>query len=133
MAEHVINCLAVSGVLSQLGRSNAPPYAPANALADLAGGGLICAFGILATLFSRERTGRGQVVEANMVDGSAYLGTFMRLGRGTEWWDRERGEHVLDGGCPWYEVYECKGGGFMAVGGDITCLDGVEEGKGVHS
>ena len=116
MAGHDINYLAVSGILSQLGRKGAPPYPPANILADFAGGGLICAFGILAALLSRSQTGEGQVVEANMVDGSAYLGTFMRYAIKTPMWDQPRGENLLDGGCPWYDVYECKDGGYMAVG-----------------
>ena len=116
MAGHDINYLAVSGVLSQLGRAGEPPYAPANILADFAGGGLMCALGIVLALVSRQQTGKGQVVEANMVDGSAYLGTFMRLLRKTPVWDRPRGENMLDGGCPWYDTYECKDGGFMAVG-----------------
>ena len=116
MAGHDVNYLAVSGILSQLGRRDAPPYAPANVLADFAGGGLICAFGILAALISRGQRGRGQIVEANMVDGSAYLGTFMRYALKTPSWDQPRGSNLLDGGCPFYEVYECKGGGYMAVG-----------------
>ncbi|KAL9629649.1 MAG: hypothetical protein Q9164_006785, partial [Protoblastenia rupestris] len=116
MAGHDINYLAVSGILSQLGRADQPPYAPANILADFAGGGLMCAFGILLALISRQQTGKGQVVEANMVDGSAYLGTFMRLSRKTPLWDQPRGENLLDGKCPWYDVYECRDGGYMAVG-----------------
>ena len=116
MAGHDINYLAVSGILSQLGRRNSPPYAPANILADFAGGGLMCAFGILMALLSRSQTGRGQVVEANMVDGVGYLGSFMRYAKKTPMWDRPRGENVLDGGCPWYEVYETRDKGFMAVG-----------------
>ena len=116
MAGHDINYLAVSGVLSQLGRKEGPPYAPANVLADFAGGGLMCAFGIVMALFSRQQSGRGQIVEANMVDGSAYLGTFMRYALRTPAWDRPRGENLLDGGCPWYDVYECRDGGHMAVG-----------------
>ena len=116
MAGHDINYLAVSGLLSQLGRSNAPPSFPANIIADFAGGGLMCAFGILAALWSRAQTGKGQVVEANMVDGSAYLGTFSRVLRKTPMGNLPRGENVLDGGCPWYDVYECKSGGYMAVG-----------------
>lgn len=115
MAGHDINYLAVSGILSQLGRKDAQPYPPANILADFAGGGLMCAFGIMAALLSRGQTGKGQVVEANMVDGSAYLGTFMRFGLKTRMWDAPRGENLLDGGCPWYQVYECKHG-HMAVG-----------------
>lgn len=116
MAGHDINYLAVSGVLSQLGRKDAPPYPPANILADFAGGGLMCTLGIMAALLSRGQTGKGQVVEANMVDGSAYLGTFMRLSMKTPMWDAPRGENVLDGGCPWYQVYRCRDGGYMAVG-----------------
>lgn len=116
MAGHDINYLAVSGILSQLGPKDKPPYPPANILADFAGGGLICALGIIAALLSRGQTGKGQVVEANMVDGSAYLGSFMRYGLKTPMWNAPRGENLLDGGCPWYQVYECKDGGYMAVG-----------------
>lgn len=116
MAGHDINYLAVSGVLSQLGRTSEAPYPPANILADFAGGGLMCAFGILLALLAREKTGKGQVVESNMVDGSAYLGTFMRFATKTPAWNRPRGENLLDGGCPFYDVYECKDGGYMAVG-----------------
>ena len=116
MAGHDINYLAVSGVLSQLGRKDGPPYPPANILADFAGGGLMCALGILVALLSREKTGKGQVVESNMVDGAAYLATFLRYGLKTPAWNKPRGENLLDGGCPFYDVYECKDGGYMAVG-----------------
>ncbi|KAJ6186109.1 hypothetical protein N7519_007410 [Penicillium mononematosum] len=80
MAGHDINYLAVSGVLSMLGRAGEKPHAPGNILGDFAGGGAVCFQGILLALISRSHTGRGQVVEANMVDGSAYLATFPRLG-----------------------------------------------------
>ncbi len=116
MAGHDINYLAVSGVLSHLGRKNGPPYPPANLLADFAGGGLMCAFGILLALFERSRSGQGQVVENNMVDGSAYIASIIRYGIKTSLWDQPRGYNILDGGCPWYDVYECKDGGYMAVG-----------------
>ncbi|KAL8936524.1 MAG: hypothetical protein Q9216_004887 [Gyalolechia sp. 2 TL-2023] len=116
MAGHDINYLAVSGVLSQLGRSEEPPYAPANLLADFAGGGLMCACGILLALLERAKTGKGQVVENNMVDGVSYLGTMLRHARKTPLWDQPRGQNFLDGGCPWYDVYKCKDGRYMAVG-----------------
>ena len=116
MAGHDINYLAVSGILSQLGRSDRPPYPPANLLADFAGGGLMCALGIIMALFNRTRTGKGQVVDSNMVDGSAYLGSSLRFGLKTSLWDKPRGEKLLDGGCPYYDVYECKDGKYMAVG-----------------
>ncbi|KAL8902991.1 MAG: hypothetical protein Q9207_004231 [Kuettlingeria erythrocarpa] len=116
MAGHDINYLAVSGVLSQLGRAREAPYAPANILADFAGGGLMCAFGIVLALFERAKSGKGQVIENSMVDGVSYLASMLRFARKTPLWDRPRGENVLDGGCPWYDVYECKDGRFIAVG-----------------
>ncbi|KAI9843392.1 MAG: hypothetical protein M1837_006418 [Sclerophora amabilis] len=118
MAGHDINYLAVSGVLSLLGRKGQPPQPPANLLADFGGGGLMCFAGVLMALVERARTGVGQVVEANMVDGAGYLGTMPRLGRKVPGlWDRRRGENMLDGGCPYYDVYETKvEGEFVAVG-----------------
>ncbi|KAI9676382.1 MAG: Isopenicillin N epimerase component 2 [Caeruleum heppii] len=116
MAGHDINYIAVSGVLSMLGRAGQPPYPPANIIGDFAGGGAMCVLGILLALFARTRSGRGQVVEANMVDGSAYLATMPRLSRNGPLWDQPRGENVLDGGCPYYDVYQTKDGEYMAVG-----------------
>ncbi|MCJ1310411.1 hypothetical protein MMC25_004075 [Agyrium rufum] len=117
MAGHDINYLAVSGMLSQMGRNDGNPYAPANILADFAGGGLMCAYGIMLALFARDRNGgRGQIVESNMVDGVQSLGTMTRLSRNKGLWNKPRGENLLDGGVPWYEVYKCRGGGYMAVG-----------------
>lgn len=117
MAGHDINYLAVSGVLSMLGRAGEPPYAPANILGDFAGGGAMCFLGILLAWISRQATGKGQVIEANMVDGSAYLATMPRLALKTPFWGSARGENFLDGGCPWYTTYETKiPGEYMAVG-----------------
>lgn len=115
MAGHDMNYLAVSGVLSQLGRADSPPYPPANILGDFGGGGLVCFLGIVMAVLQRQSSGMGQVVEANMVDGAAYLGVMPRLARKTKAWDRPRGENLLDGGCPYYDTYECRDGGFMAV------------------
>ncbi|KAA8647602.1 hypothetical protein EYZ11_004942 [Aspergillus tanneri] len=117
MAGHDINYIAVSGVLSMLGRSDASPYAPGNIIGDFAGGGAMCFLGILLALLTRSRTGRGQVVEANMVDGSAYLATMPRLNRQSVTWDQPRGENLLDGGSPFYDTYETKDTGkYFAVG-----------------
>jgi alpha-methylacyl-CoA racemase len=117
MAGHDINYLAVSGVLSQLGRTDGTPYPPANILADFAGGGLACAIGIVMALFVRGQTGLGQVVETSMVDGAAYLGVLPRLGLKTALWSQPRGMNLLDArGCPYYDIYQCKCGGYMAVG-----------------
>ncbi|KAK4127593.1 alpha-methylacyl-CoA racemase [Parathielavia appendiculata] len=116
MAGHDINYLAVSGVLALLGRKGQPPTPPGNLLGDFAGGGAVLFQGILMALLARARTGRGQVVEANMVDGVSYLASFARFARRTPVWDRERGENLLDSGCPWYDAYETKDGRWMAVG-----------------
>ena len=116
MAGHDINYLAVAGVLSMLGPASSLPHAPGNILADFAGGGTMCVLGVLLALLSRATTGRGQVVEANMVDGSAYLTTMPRLAMKTPLWDRPRGQNLLDGACPYYSVYETKDRGAMAVG-----------------
>lgn len=117
MAGHDINYIAVSGVLSMLGRAGDKPYAPGNILGDFAGGGAICFLGILLALLARNSTGRGQVVEANMVDGSAYLATFPRVASKNPSWNQPRGENLLDSGCPYYDTYETKDSGrYFAVG-----------------
>lgn len=116
MAGHDINYIAVSGVLSLFGRRGEKPYPPGNLVGDFAGGGAVCFLGILLALFAREKSGVGQVVEANMVDGSAVLATMPRLGLKTEVWKRERGTNMLDGGAPFYDTYETKDGRYMAVG-----------------
>ncbi|CAI6308289.1 unnamed protein product [Periconia digitata] len=116
MAGHDINYIAVSGVLSLFGRKGEKPYPPGNVVGDFAGGGAMCFIGILLALLSRDRTGFGQVVEANMVDGSAVLASMPRLGLKTPVWSRERGTNMLDGGAPFYATYETKDGKYMAVG-----------------
>ncbi|KAL2059881.1 hypothetical protein VTL71DRAFT_10036 [Oculimacula yallundae] len=116
MAGHDINYIAVSGALALLGRKGEKPIAPGNILGDFAGGGAILFQGILLALMAREKNGRGQVVEANMVDGASYLATFPRMMLKTPMWDQPRGENVLDTGCPWYDTYETKDGKYMSVG-----------------
>ncbi len=116
MAGHDINYIAVSGVLSMLGRAHEKPYPPGNIVGDFAGGGSVCFLGIVLALLHRERSGHGQVVEANMVDGSAFMATMPRLATKFPVWGGERGTNQLDGGCPYYDTYETKDGGFMAVG-----------------
>ena len=115
-AGHDINYLAAAGILSLLGRKDENPAPPANILGDFAGGGLVCVTGILFALIHRQATGKGQVVTTNMVDGSAYLATFMRQQQGHPNNDRPRGENLLDGAAPFYEVYKTKDERFVAVG-----------------
>ena len=124
-AGHDINYLAISGVLSLLGAPEpAKPNPPINILADFAGGGLTGAFGILVALFERITSGKGQVVDANLVEGTAYVSSGQWLTRDQNntvsqivWPNRnERGRNLLDGGAPYYQVYRCKDGKYMAIG-----------------
>ncbi|KAH7318615.1 CoA-transferase family III domain-containing protein [Stachybotrys elegans] len=116
MAGHDINYLAVSGVLAMLGRAGEKPHAPWNLLADFAGGGAVLVQGILLALLARQGSGSGQVVEANMVDGSSYLATFARVARRTHVGGGPRGQNLLDGGAPFYDTYETRDGRHVAVG-----------------
>jgi alpha-methylacyl-CoA racemase len=115
MAGHDINYIGVSGVLSMLGRRGENPLPPGNIVGDFAGGGAVCFMGILLALLSRQKDGRGQVVEANMVDGSAYLATMPRLATKKWTWGGPRGTNLLDSGSPYYDTFVTKDGGYMAV------------------
>ncbi|WP_307836077.1 CaiB/BaiF CoA transferase family protein [Phycicoccus sonneratiae] len=114
-AGHDITYAAVSGTLHALGPRERP-IAPVPALGDFAGGSLYLVVGVLAALVARGSTGRGQVVDAAMVEGSAHLLTMVHsmLGAGT--WRDEREANLLDGGAPFYDVYACADGRFVAVG-----------------
>ncbi|KAK9408616.1 alpha-methylacyl-CoA racemase [Crotalus adamanteus] len=116
LAGHDINYLAVSGVLSKLGRKNENPHAPINLLADFAGGGVMCAMGIIMALYERTKSGKGQVIDVSMVEGVAYLSSFLWKSQKVGLWKRPRGENLLDSGAPFYETYETLDGKFMAVG-----------------
>lgn len=120
MAGHDINYLAVSGALDLLGREGERPHAPWNILGDFAGGGASLFQGILLALLARGSGsgGKGQVVEANMVDGASYLATFPRMALHTPLTARPggRGRNLLDGGAPFYDTYETKDGLHVAVG-----------------
>jgi len=114
-AGHDLNYLALSGVLSKLGRTKRPHW-PINTLADFAGGGLMCALGITMALLERSKSGKGQVVDAAMVEGAAYVGSWFFTARDHFAFDYEKGKGILDGGAHFYEVYETKDGKFMSVG-----------------
>ncbi|XP_069913000.1 alpha-methylacyl-CoA racemase isoform X2 [Oryctolagus cuniculus] len=116
VAGHDINYLALSGILSKLGNSDKNPYAPLNLLADFGGGGLLCALGIVMALFERTRSGKGQIIDANMVKGTAYLSSFVWKTQKSGLWEQPRGQNLLDGGAPFYTTYRTADGEFMAVG-----------------
>lgn len=115
-AGHDINYLGISGVLSMLGTAGQNPTFPVNLLADFAGGGLTCAFGIVMALFERTRSGLGQIIDSNMVEGGAYVSSFLWRSRHLPLWGQARGKNVLDGGSHFYNTYETSDGKYMAVG-----------------
>jgi len=115
-AGHDIDYIAVSGSLDPIGRAGQRPHAPLNLVGDFGGGGMLLAVGVLAALLERERSGRGQVVDAAMVDGSALLASFLYGLRAAGAWQDERGTNVLDGGAPFYDTYPTADGRHMAVG-----------------
>lgn len=115
-AGHDINYLAVTGVLEAMGPIGSPPVPPLSLVGDFGGGSMLLVVGVLAALHDRERTGRGQVVDAAMVDGVGLLAqlqwSWKAAGR---WVSRERG-NLLDGTAPFYRTYRCADGRFVAVG-----------------
>ncbi|ORY92378.1 CoA-transferase family III domain-containing protein [Syncephalastrum racemosum] len=115
-AGHDINYLSVAGVLGMIGRRGEAPFFPMNVLADFAGGGLMCVMGILMALMERTRSGKGQVVDANLTSGTSYLTTFPYLMQkyGLNF-SKERGTNMLDGGAPFYEVYKTADGRYIGA------------------
>ncbi len=116
MAGHDINYISLSGVLSLLGRKGEKPLPPVNLLGDFAGGGMLCAMGIVIALLERTGSGKGQIIDAAMVDGAANLGTFLYGFHAAGLWSNERGTNMLDTGAPFYDTYETKDGKYMSVG-----------------
>jgi alpha-methylacyl-CoA racemase len=115
-AGHDINYIALTGALGAMGSAGGPPQIPLNLVGDFGGGGCYLVIGVLAALHAVQRTGRGQVVDSAIVDGTASLlaSTFAKVARGA--WTDKRGINQLDGGWPFYAVYETKDGRHMAVG-----------------
>lgn len=115
-AGHDINYIALTGALASIGRRGERPVPPLNLVGDFGGGALFLALGVLAALFEAARSGRGQVVDAAMVDGSASLMTMIHGLFAAGGWQAERGVNLLDGGSPFYDVYETADGLHLAVG-----------------
>src|SRR5262245_7807180 len=115
-AGHDIDYIALAGVLHAIGRKGEAPVPPLNLVGDFGGGGMLLAFGVVCALLEAQRSGKGQVVDAAMVDGSATLMALMfgLFAQGT--WKDERGVNVLDTGAPWYDTYRTKDGKWLAVG-----------------
>jgi alpha-methylacyl-CoA racemase len=115
-AGHDINYIALSGVLNAIGRAGGPPVPPLNLVGDFGGGGMLLAFGIACGLLEAHRTGKGQVVDAAMVEGASVLAAMFAgmLHEGS--WTEARAANALDSGAPWYDAYETSDGKFVAIG-----------------
>lgn len=115
-AGHDVNYIALAGVLGHIGPAGQPPAIPLNLVADMGGGGLFMAFGLLSGLIEASRSGRGQVVDLAMIDGAASLMAvaceFLAAGE----FSGGRGTHLMDGGAPYYNVYECADGEYVSIG-----------------
>lgn len=115
-AGHDINFVALSGALHAIGPRDGPPLPPLNLVGDMGGGGMLLAFGVACALLEARRSGRGQVVDAAMVDGAAQImGMIYGLLAEGHWQDR-RGSNLLDGGAARYGCYRCADGRWLAVG-----------------
>ena len=115
-AGHDINYLALTGALQSLGDADRPPPPPLNLVADLGGGALYLAVGILAAIIYARETGRGQTLDAAMVDGVTHLMSAFQAFRQQGVWTDERTDNIVDGGAPFYRCYETADGKYVAVG-----------------
>ena len=115
-AGHDINYIALTGALHHIGRAGEAPVPPLNLVGDFGGGGMLLAFGILAALLERQTSGKGQVVDAAMVDGASILMTMFHGMRAAGAFSDERGENLLDTGAHFYNTYETADGKYVSVG-----------------
>ncbi|RYX91477.1 MAG: CoA transferase [Comamonadaceae bacterium] len=115
-AGHDLNYISISGALHAMGPADRPPAPPLNLVGDYGGGGMLLALGVVSALFEAQRSGKGQVVDAAMSDGSALLmsAQFGMMKKG--FWTDEREKNFLDGSAHFYGVYECADGGYVSIG-----------------
>jgi alpha-methylacyl-CoA racemase len=111
-----VNYIALSGTLAMIGRQGEPPVPPLTLLGDFGGGGLLLAFGVACAMLETARSGRGQVVDAAMLDGSALLAAMFQGLRASGDWPGERGTNLLDSGAYFYEVYQTADGRYISIG-----------------
>jgi alpha-methylacyl-CoA racemase len=115
-AGHDINYIALAGVLHAFGRKGEAPVPPLNLVGDFGGGGMLLAFGVACGLIEAARSGRGQVIDAAMVEGASLLAAMFAGLLAAKSWSEERGTNILDTGAPWYNVYETKDGKYVSIG-----------------
>ena len=115
-AGHDINYIALAGVLHAFGRRGEAPVPPLNLVGDFGGGGMLLALGIACALLEARRSGKGQVVDAAMVEGASLLAAMFSGFLAARDWSEERGVNILDTGAPWYDVYVTRDGKHVAIG-----------------
>lgn len=115
-AGHDINYLSLSGALHAIGEPGGKPVVPLNLVADCGGGAMLLVVGVLAALLEARSSGRGQVVDAAMTDGSALLMTMMYTLKAMGQWSPQRGSNLLDGGAHFYDSYRCADGKYVSIG-----------------
>jgi alpha-methylacyl-CoA racemase len=115
-AGHDINYIALTGVLHAIGRKGEAPLPPLNLVGDFGGGGMLLGFGVACALIEAARSGKGQVVDAAMVEGASLLAAMFAGFLASKGWSEKRGENILDSGAPWYNVYETKDKKFVSIG-----------------
>jgi alpha-methylacyl-CoA racemase len=115
-AGHDIDYIALAGALWPIGRGDQPPPPPLNLVGDFGGGGMLLAFGVVCALLEASRSGKGQVVDAAMVDGAAALMTIIYAFRRGGIWQEGRSSNMLDGAAPFYGTYETADGKYFAIG-----------------
>jgi len=116
VAGHDINYIGLTGALWSIGRAGERPVPPVNLVGDLGGGAASMAFGIVCALLEARSSGRGQVVDANVLDATTTIMGFVQGLRAQGVWSGGRGENLLDTGCPYYDVYVCADGRWVAMG-----------------
>ena len=115
-AGHDINYISLTGALAAIGRKDQKPTIPLNMIGDFGGGGMLVITGILAALLERGNSGKGQIVDAAMTDGSAYLMSFLHSMTAQGHWQQQRESNMLDGGAPYYNTYETSDGKYISIG-----------------
>ena len=115
-AGHDLNYIALSGALHFSGRADSPPTSPATIVGDVCGGAMMLAVGMLAAILNAESSGKGQVVDAAMTDGSALATSLVYAVFNSGRWSRDRESNLLDGGSHWYDCYECADGHYISLG-----------------
>ena len=115
-AGHDINYIALAGALNAIGPRGQKPVPPLNLIGDFGGGGMLLGFGVLCGMLEAQKSGKGQVVDAAMIDGTAALMAMCFTSLGNGMWRDERGTNTLDGGAHFYDTYETSDGKYISLG-----------------